>query len=472
MPSIDEMRAGVEWVKAELRAIDAAAGDAPLDADTQPRFDEGLSYVRDTEAAIAKVEERQEQRAALAERVSTGSAERVSYRAESFNVNTRTNPFDLSDVPHGEARSSELRARALDVIEKHVPGYMPDSVREGATRTAEKRSTRSYDADLVNAAIVETTSPEYIRAFEAHVRNPQAPHHLGEFRAAMSLTAANGGVLVPQFLDPTIVLTNAGTQNDVRRISGQASITVDQWDGVTSAGVTAEWLAENTEAADATPTFVAPTISVHKEAAFLFGSYEVLADSGFDEVGVLIADAFDRHEADALINGTGVGRPFGLITRLSGTGPVVNGLSGAGGAATLVGDDVYALDDALGARWRRNASFLSSRKIYNELRAKTDARTNFWQSFGGGVPAELIGYSTYHAEEMDQTIVSGSNDYVLLLGDFKAGYKIVDRVGTSVQFIPVLFGANQRPTAQAGWFAHRRVGADVITSNAFKLLRL
>ena len=33
---------------------------------------------------------------------------------------------------------------------------------------------------------------------------------------------------------------------------------------------------------------------------------------------------------------------------------------------------------------------------------------------------------------MDGTIVSGSSDSVLLLGDFRQGYVIVDRVGTSI----------------------------------------
>lgn len=479
MPSIDEMRDGVEWVKAELRAIDAAAGDAPLDAETEVRFQAGLEYVKTTEGAIAQVEARRAEitaRAAANPHHVVAGSQPAEVRDAGFAVNTRTNPFDLSDLPTGEARSSELRARALDVIEKHVPSYMPDSVREGATRTAEQRSTRQFDADAVRAAIIETTSPEYLRAFEDHLRNPQAATRLGEFRAAMSLTAANGGYLVPQFLDPTIVLSNAGTANDIRRISSVRQITVDQWDGVTSAGVTAEWLAENTEAADATPTFQGPTITAHKAAAYLEGSYEVIADSGFDEVGMLIGDAFDRLEAAAFTNGTGSGQPYGLITRLSGTGPVVAGTSGAAGAADFVVADIYALDDALGARWRQNASFLAPKSIYNDIRqmGTSNSYHAFWVSLGAGQPPELIGYPAYNAEDMDSggTIVSGSNDYVLLLGDVQQ-YRVIDRIGTSIQFVPVVFGTSGgRPKGTAGWFAMKRTGADVLTSNAFKLLKV
>jgi len=472
MSQLSELRDGVEYVEAELRSIHGIAGEAALDADTQARFDGGLSYVRETKAEIVKIEERQRAAAEFAAARGHIDVPADEARTAGFSVNTRTNPFDLSDLPHGEARSSELRSRALEAIEKHVPSYMSDSVREGATATAERRSTRQYDADAVNAAIVETTSPEYVRAFEQYTANPaMGAGRLAEFRAAMSLTGANGGVLVPQFLDPTIILTNAGTSNDIRQLASVTQITVDQWDGVTSAGVTAEWLAEGTQAADATPTFVGPTITAHKAAAYLFGSYEMLADSGFDEVGVLIADAFDRLEATAFTTGTGSGQPYGLITVLSGTGPVVAGTSGAAGAADLTAADVYALDDALPARWRRNASFLAARAVYNKLRARTDSSENFWASFGGGVPAELIGYPTYNAEDMDTTIVSGSNDYVLLLGDVSQ-YKVIDRVGTSIAYDPLVLGANQRPTGQAGWFAFKRTGANVLTSNAFKLLRL
>ena len=134
--------------------------------------------------------------------------------------------------------------------------------------------------------------------------------------------------------------------------------------------------------------------------------------------------------------------------------------------------DAYALDNALGARFRRNASFLAAKATYNELRSVTDARTNFWSDFGGGLPAQLIGYNTFQNEAMDTTIVSGSNDFVLVLGDFGTGYKIVDRIGVEIMYEPMVMGANQRPTGQAGFFAFWRTGADVITSNAFKVLKV
>ena len=58
---------------------------------------------------------------------------------------------------------------------------------------------------------------------------------------------ANGGYLVPFTLDPTIILTNAGITGNIRAISSQVTIATDNWNGVSSAGVTGEWTAEAAE---------------------------------------------------------------------------------------------------------------------------------------------------------------------------------------------------------------------------------
>jgi hypothetical protein len=70
-------------------------------------------------------------------------------------------------------------------------------------------------------------------------------------RAALNLGVASGGYLLPFVLDPTIVLTNNASANPYRRISNVKTTTSNTWNGVTSAGVTAAWLAEGIATADA-----------------------------------------------------------------------------------------------------------------------------------------------------------------------------------------------------------------------------
>lgn len=62
-----------------------------------------------------------------------------------------------------------------------------------------------------------------------------------------------------------------------------------------------------------------------------------------------------------------------------------------------------------------------------------------------------------------------ANNYVLLYGDF-TNFVIVDRIGTTLELVPHLFGANQRPTGQRGALLWFRTGSDVVVPNAFRLL--
>ena len=56
-----------------------------------------------------------------------------------------------------------------------------------------------------------------------------------------------------------------------------------------------------------------------------------------------------------------------------------------------------------------------------------------------------------------------------IFGNFSR-YKIVDRVGLTVDVIPHLFGANRRPTGERGIYAYWRNGAKVTDANAFRAL--
>ena len=71
------------------------------------------------------------------------------------------------------------------------------------------------------------------------------------------------------------MLTNTGSANPWRRISNVKQTTSNTWNGVTSAGVNAAWLAEGTAVTDGSPTVGNIVITPAKAAAWVFGSYEV-----------------------------------------------------------------------------------------------------------------------------------------------------------------------------------------------------
>jgi len=68
---------------------------------------------------------------------------------------------------------------------------------------------------------------------------------------------------------------------------------------------------------------------------------------------------------------------------------------------------------------------------------------------------------------MDGTVAAGKN--LLIYGDV-SNYVVKQRVGTTVELVPHLFGTNRRPTGQRGMIMWARYGADSINDSAFKML--
>src|SRR6516164_6985863 len=179
---------------------------------------------------------------------------------------TQRDPYaDLEAVRDRLVTRADLRARALDAIEAEARrGNMSHDFAEIAT-------VKAQDSPGIARHMLLTGSEDYQEAFRAYVEDPEGMAQ----RAALTLTLANGGYLLPFVLDPTIILTNTGSANPWRRISNVKQTTSNTWNGVTSAGVSAAWLTEGSTAADASPTVANVVVTPQKAAAWVFGSYEV-----------------------------------------------------------------------------------------------------------------------------------------------------------------------------------------------------
>ena len=84
----------------------------------------------------------------------------------------------------------------------------------------------------------------------------------------------------------------------------------------------------------------------------------------------------------------------------------------------------------------------------------------------------LLGKPINEVSNMDGAInaAATANNYVLLYGNFKIGFVIVDRIGSQMEMIPNLVGANRRPTGQRGAFLWFRTGSDVVLPQALRML--
>lgn len=374
-------------------------------------------------------------------------------------------PWDLSEVRSfgrdSGAVAQEFRARALSAIEK-MPGAN-DTIREGATQIIERWDDN--DSKLAKMCLA-TSSPSYLRAWSKLARGKQhmvTAEEQGALARAMSLVDATGGYLVPFQLDPTVIITSAGSLNQIRRIARQVIATGDIWNGISAGQVTWAFAAEATQASDNAPAFVQPSINVFKAQGFVPISIEALEDEAnvTQEVARLLAFGKETLEAQKFITGSGSGEPFGVVTALTGSASELQQ------AAALPITSIYGLDNGLPARYRGNASWLAHRAIYNLVRQFDSAGgAGLWVQLQGDAPAQLIGRPAYEAEAMDNT--SATQKRNLIYGDF-SNYVIADRVGMSIEFIPHLVGANQRPTGQRGWYAYYRVGAAIVNVDGFRM---
>jgi HK97 family phage major capsid protein len=393
-----------------------------------------------------------------------------------------------------ESHSREIRTRAESAIEQ-MQGTT-DKRRETMQQLLQRWET--VDSKLSNQ-LLATSSPDYLRAFAKLARSSGRTEVLSDrerhaVARAMSLADSSGGYLVPFQLDPTVILTSDGSLNEIRQIARQVVATGDVWHGVSAGNVSwsfdpvhGQAPANNSsgagtgavsEVSDDSPEFAQPEVTVKTARGFVPISLEAFMDESnvAAEVGRLLADGKDELESQVFITGTGFLEPAGLITRLAASATAET-LSAASNAFAL--EDVYTLHDALPARYRRRAAWLGNQSIYSLTRQFDESGGSaLWAQLGAARPQVLLGRPAYEAEPMDGVVDSGSDNYVLIFGDFQY-YVIADRIGMTVEFVPHLFGATgvgspavAHPTGQRGWFAYYRVGADVTHAGGFRLLNI
>ena len=388
----------------------------------------------------------------------------------------RSNPWDSGSGDDLRAVDSPtgLYARAIDAAE-----YAPNLTDHGRNLLTEVIEGDNDPA--ASAFVLAATDPAYRSGFSHVLKDPVRGHLLWSpqereayarvesARTALSLTDAAGGYLVPFTLDPLINLTNAGARNSFRQIARVVQTATNNWNGVSSAGVTAEWLAEGAVAADASPAFGRVTIAVHKAAAWIFGSYEVLQDTNIGaQLPELIADARANLENVAFATGSGSGAPKGIVTGVyATTGSRL--ASTTGSTFGLV--DVYATQQELPARARngRKPAMVANVAIINKMRQfDTAGGASYWTDLGKGQPASVLGLPLYESSGMVAATTTGSK--CVVTGDFDK-FQIVDRLGTTLVYDPIIKDATTaRPTGQGGWFAYWRTGSDVLDPSVFRVL--
>jgi HK97 family phage major capsid protein len=442
------------------------------------RTDEtAFAQLGDDFEALARHVEKLDRCAAIAAAGRGGGA--GALRVESATGN---DPYAAERGYRAQLTGSPVRDSAMRVLEKSVRSGLPAAGAEVVERLVD--TGPDHERSWAARWVTDTGSPDYRSAFAKLVMHGEARASLewtaGEREAydrvsrlkseqrALSLTDSAGGFLVPFELDPTVIITSAGSTNPLLQISRVVSSVSDIWHGVSSAGVQASWDAEAAEVSDDSPPFAEPTIPNYKGATFIPFSIELAGDAPtlLNEIGRLLSDGMLQLLNAALTTGSGSGCPTGIIAALTGGSSVVNTAT----ADTLVDDDVYAVQNSAGPRWQANSRWCANLKILNLLRTfETSNGALQFPELRNDTPT-LLGRPVHELSNMDSTLGGGAgNDPVLLYGDF-SNFVVTQRIGSSVELIPHLFGSNLRPTGQRGMYMYARYGSDSVNDAAFRLL--
>ena len=378
--------------------------------------------------------------------------------------------------------ATEVRSRAIAGIERW---NADDKLKESAIETVNRAggdmdpASASRDVRGVAAHVLRYSDPLYVSAFRKYVRDPETyvadltRDEARVWRAAREeqrATLATSGAVLPSPLDPSIVLTNDGAVDPMRALCRVDSTTSDSKRYITSAGSTFSYDAELAEVSDDTFAETEVTIGVEKGQGWIEASMEAWMDQpNFDsEVARIIADGKARLDAAKFVTGTGTNEPFGIEVSLTGGASEVNSAGEA-----LAADDVYGLLEALPPRFRQRAVWqmeLSTRNFLHRLYNPSGTEPALIEGSNlVGLPFALnSNIDPYSAVDAAAT----ASNMVLFLGDW-SNMIILDRVGTSVHFVPpgVLQNANAgRPDGRVGWYATWRTGAKILTASAFRML--
>jgi len=184
----------------------------------------------------------------------------------------------------------------------------------------------------------------------------------------------------------------------------------------------------------------------------------------------IVTDSFSRAIAEAedtaFIIGTGHAnkQPEGILN-----GSVVARVD-AGQAGAITADDILKLIYEVPAQCRRNGVLIVNSKTELAMRLLKDSNRQYlWQpSLQQGRPATFAGYPVYNQEDIPDIPATGTAADVAIFGDIRSGYRILDRLGMTVQRLVELYSES----GLVGFKVHYRVGGGVIRPNALRVLHV
>jgi len=292
-------------------------------------------------------------------------------------------------------------------------------------------------------------------------------------RAALTEGADSGGVLVPHEL-AEMISTQQQKFSPMRQICNvvQSKTAASKYtQPVNTGGVGTGWVGE-TDARTATNT---PTIGeIEFPDAEVYANLPISAWLEEDaQIGTWliqeISKEFARVEGAAFISGNGTKKPKGFLAYT--TAATADDVRDFGvlqhleseSATGILGDNLIDLVYTLKGAYRQNAHWVMNGLTLAKCRKLKDSSNRYlWEPGLAGQPQTLLGYPIMECDDMPDVAAEA---LPIAFGDFRAGYKIVDRT------VMVLRDPyTNKPNIN--FYSRKRVSGALVDSNAIKLLKM
>ncbi|MBB4955516.1 HK97 family phage major capsid protein/HK97 family phage prohead protease [Agrobacterium vitis] len=365
------------------------------------------------------------------------------------------------------------------------------SITEGNLMEKELENTREANADPVISAAELKTLKEDMKVVKAKLARPTAAnnnhtaaendnvrksyaqflrtgydHSPENVRKALTVGADElaGYILAPEevsgeFIRNLIEFSPVRSLADVRT-AGSHTVVMPKRLSVTNA----KWKGEAVASEASEPTFGEMEISVKELNTHVDLSNWLIEDASADvigEVNLALAEDFGAKEGRAFVGVTDTAAPSGFMNEAA----VANTLNGH--ATNLNADQLIKLMYALPGIYRNRGTWVMNGTTLATIRTLKDGNGNYlWQpSYQAGQPETILGRPVVELIDMPDI---AANAFPIMFGDFKAGYRIYDRVAFGVRPNPYLLATE----GQVRFHARRRVGAGVVRPDAFRKLKM
>lgn len=363
-------------------------------------------------------------------------------------------------------QEEQLKAKADDALVQNKLDTLQNTMTDIEAALNEKIAAATAVSPVGD---MPATSPEYLAAFKAHMRK-------GDVQAAMTVgTDADGGYLAPVEWDRTV--TDALKQRSPIRENAQViTISGSGFSRVYNDGVVGSGWVGETAARPETTTPGLTTLSF--ETGELYAN-PAISQKALDDVAINleqwisdeVSGEFAIQENIAFLSGTGVNKPFGILTYVTGAanaakhpfGAIATVTAGAGAAVGV--DDVYNTIYDLPSERIGDAKWYMNRSTIAAFRKLKDADGNLiWQpSMQVGEPSTLGGYPIVEVPGMPDIGLSAVS---ALFGNMAATYLVIDRIGLRVLRDPY----TNKPFVH--FYTTKRVGGGVQNPEHMRALKM